>query len=69
MIDISIPKAVDQLSKFFDYLVEKDYISSDDCDRAKKEMWENVSKWVQQENDWLEIDYDEYNEKYWGFSL
>ncbi len=68
-IDISISDAVNQLSKFLDYLVQKGYVESDSGERAKAEMEKNKAKWTRQERDWLEMDYDEYNEKYWGFSM
>ena len=66
VIDISIPDAINQLSDFFDYLVEKGQISATDCAMAKETMKKNKSRWVKQEKDWLKMDYDEYNEKYWG---
>ena len=68
-LDISISDATDQLSQFFDYLVQKGYIGADSCEKAKAEMKKNKAKWTRQERDWLEMDYDEYNEKYWGFSM
>ena len=67
--DTSIPDAVNQLGKFLDYLVDKGYAEAEDCEKAKTEMKKNTPKWKRQERDWLEMDYDEYNEKYWGFSL
>ena len=67
--DISIPDATSQLGKFLDYLVEKGYADPESCDRAKSEMKENKARWIRQEHDWLEMDYDEYNEKYWGLPL
>ena len=67
--DISIPDAVNQLNQFFDYLVQRGYMDADSFEKAKKEMNENEAKWIIQERDWLEMDYDEYNEKYWGFSM
>ncbi len=66
IVDISIPKAVKELSKFFDYLSEKGYIDRDGCAEAKEQMKRRTPEWVQQEKDWETMDYDEYNEKYWG---
>ena len=68
-IDTSIPDAVDQLGRFLDYLADKGYVENDASEKAKSEMEKNKKKWVRQERDWLEMDYDEYNEKYWGFSM
>ena len=68
-IDISIPEAVSQLGEFLDYLFQKGYVEAEGCEKAKKEMKENKATWSKQEREWLEMDYDEYNEKYWGFSM
>ena len=65
--DISIPTAAKHLRQFFDYLVESGHMDADACVKAKKLMQEKTAEWVQQERDYLDMDYDEYNEKYWGF--
>ncbi len=65
---ISIPDAIKQLGKFLDHLAEKGYVEAADCEIAKLQMKQHKKEWIRQERDYFMMDYDAYNEKYWGIS-